>query len=119
MSKVLSYIIFTVTFIFLTLSVGSVFAIDVAPPAGLDLPTVNSDPESAIASIIQYCILLTGILAVMAITWGGIKFILSTGDDEKMKKARYTIIYAFVGIIVAGLAYSIVEIITKVQIATP
>jgi hypothetical protein len=33
-----------------------------------------------------------------------------------MKKARYTIIYAFVGIVVAGLAYSIVEVITKIDI---
>ena len=52
----------------------------------------------------------------MAITWWGIGFILSTGDDEKMKKARKTIIYAFVGLVVAGLAYAIVEVITKSQI---
>jgi hypothetical protein len=44
--------------------------------------------------------------------------ILSTGDDEKMKKARYTIIYAFVGLVLAGLAYAIVEAITKMNLDT-
>jgi hypothetical protein len=33
-----------------------------------------------------------------------------------MKKARYTIIYAFVGLVVAGLAYSIVEVLTKIKL---
>lgn len=91
-------------------------AITVNQPSGVDLPAINKTPDIAIAAIIQYFILITGVLAVMAITWWGIKFILSVGDDEKMKKARYTIIYAFVGLVVAGLAYSIVEVITKIKI---
>jgi hypothetical protein len=78
-------------------------------PPGIDLPAINKTPDIAIAAIIQYFILITGVLAVMAIT-------LSTGDDEKMKKARYTIIYAFVGLVVAGLAYSIVEVLTKIKL---
>ncbi len=106
------------------LSVGSVYAIEVMP-AWFENTKIQSllpytdtliTPGATIAAIIQYFILLTGILAVMAITWGGIKFVLSTGDDEKMKKARYTVIYAFVGLVVAGLAYSIVEIITKIEL---
>lgn len=67
----------------------------VIPPERVRLPEVNTDPGVAIASIIRYFLLLAGILAVMAITWGGINFILSSGDDEKIKKARKTIIYAF------------------------
>jgi Type IV secretion system pilin len=106
--------------LFLTLSFYTTLwayaAITVDPPVGVDLPTINETPDLAIAAIIQYFILITGILAVMAITWWGIKFILSTGDDEKMKKARYTIIYAFVGVVVAGLAYSIVEVLTKIEL---
>jgi hypothetical protein len=80
------------------------------------LPDINNTPSDAIASIIQFFILITGVLAVMVITWWGIGFIMSTGDDEKMKKSRKTIIYAFVGLVVAWLAYSIVEILTKAHI---
>lgn len=116
MSKFFSYLPFILSIVVLSLSVDSAFAIEVIKPYNLDLPAINDTPETAIAAIIQYFILITGILAVMAITWGGIKFVLSTGDDEKMKKARYTVIYAFVGLVVAGLAYSIVEIITKIEL---
>lgn len=92
-------------------------ALEVIPPGwDIPLPEINADPTSAIALIIQFFLLLTSVLAVMAITWWGIGFILSTGDDEKMKKARKTIIYAFVGLVVAGLGYAIVEVITKSQI---
>lgn len=116
MSKLLSYITLAVTLMILTVSVDSVFAISVTSPLPNMLPDIGTEPGVTIAKIIQYFILLTGILAVMAITWGGIKFVLSTGDDEKMKKARYTVIYAFVGIIVAGLAYSIVEVLTNIKL---
>jgi lipopolysaccharide export LptBFGC system permease protein LptF len=41
--------------------------------------------------------------------------ILSTGEEEKFKKARYTMIYAFVWLLVAGLAYWVVNFITNVN----
>lgn len=93
------------------------YALDVTPPAGqISLPQVQQDPGETIASIIKYFVLLTGVITVMTITWWGIGFILSVGDDEKMKKSRKTIIYAFVWLVISGLAYSIVEIITRANI---
>jgi hypothetical protein len=46
------------------------YAIIVTPPDtnGI-LPQINENPEAALASIIQFFILITAILAVMAITW--------------------------------------------------
>jgi multisubunit Na+/H+ antiporter MnhB subunit len=42
--------------------------------------------------------------------------ILSTGEEEKFKKARHTMIYAFVGLLVAGLAYATVNFITNINL---
>jgi hypothetical protein len=54
----------------MVLSYGISYAITVNPPDTNDiLPQINKDPEAAIASIIQFFILITGILAVIAITW--------------------------------------------------
>lgn len=39
--------------------------------------------------------------------------VLSTGEDEKLKKARYMLIYSMIGVLLAGLAYLIVDTITK------
>ena len=80
----------------------SAFAIDVIAPSGeTPLPDLNTDPTGAIVAFIRFLVLLVGVLAVMVITWGGISFILATGDDEKIKKSRKAIIYAFVGVVVS------------------
>jgi hypothetical protein len=42
--------------------------------------------------------------------------VLATGEEEKFKKARYTIIYAFIGLIVSGLAYGIVSFFTNLKL---
>lgn len=42
--------------------------------------------------------------------------VLATGEEEKMKKARHTMIYAFIGLFVAGLAYGIVTFITNIKL---
>jgi hypothetical protein len=49
-------------------------------------------------------------------TWWGIQMILSVGEDEKQKKAKFMLIYSVVWVIVAGLAYSIVTIISSLRI---
>jgi multisubunit Na+/H+ antiporter MnhB subunit len=59
---------------------------------------------------------LTAVLTVLAITWAGIQMILATGEEEKFKKARHTMIYAFIGLLVAGLAYGAVTLITNLQL---
>ena len=42
--------------------------------------------------------------------------ILATGEEEKFKKARYTMIYAFIGLLVAGLAYGAVNFVTNLKL---
>lgn len=51
--------------------------------------------------IIAWGISLTAVLTIIAITWAGIQMVLAVGEEEKMKKARHTMIYAFIGLIIA------------------
>jgi len=53
---------------------------------------------------------------VIAITWAGIQMIFSAGDDEKVKKARYTIIYGLIGVFLAGAAYGIIKFVGTIQL---
>ena len=76
----------------------------------------NADPSSILAQIISYGIGIASILGVISLTWGGIQMIIAAGDDEKIKKARYMIIYSIIGVLVAGLAYGIVKVVTSIQI---
>lgn len=77
------------------------YAYEVVPPSNL-LPSINNgDPGSAIGSIIAWLIGLTAVLTIVAVTWSGIQMILAVGEEEKMKKARHTMIYSFIGLIIA------------------
>ncbi|MFH1444180.1 MAG: hypothetical protein ABIG34_02210 [Candidatus Peregrinibacteria bacterium] len=53
------------------------------------------------------------ILCLIFIIIGGISFILSAGNEEKIKKAVHTIRYSIVGLIVAFIAYFLVLFIAR------
>ena len=60
--------------------------------------------------------ILLGILAavsVIVIIFAGIFYVTSMGSSESVKKARETLMYAVVGLIVAILAYAIVNFVLK------
>jgi uncharacterized protein YacL len=53
------------------------------------------------------------ILCLVFIIIGGISFILSAGNEEKIKKAVHTIRYSIIGLIVAFLAYFLVLFVAR------
>ena len=69
-----------------------------------------------IGAVITWMIGLTAVLTVLAITWAWIQMILAVGEEEKMKKARHTMIYAFIGLIIAWLAFAAVTMITYINL---
>jgi hypothetical protein len=94
--------------------IGQVFAVEVISPTDI-LPTVNADPSTTIAKVIAYFVMLTGVLTVISLTWAAIQMILAVGDDEKVKKARYMIIYSLIGLIISGIAYATVTFVTRLN----
>jgi hypothetical protein len=96
----------------------SATSIAVVPPSSeIALPDINSaGPGAAIDSIIAWTIGLTAVLTILAITWAGIQMVLAVWEEEKMKKARYTMIYAFVWLIIAWLAYGMVKFVTNLNL---
>lgn len=62
---------------------------------------------------IAYAIIIAGFLSVAFIFFGGISFILSGGQEDKIKQAVSTIRYAIIGLIVTVLAVAIVGTVGK------
>ncbi len=62
---------------------------------------------------LAYAIIIAGFLSVVFIFLGGISFILSGGQEDKIKSAVSTIRYAIIGLIVTVLATVIVGTIGK------
>ena len=69
----------------------------------------NENVTGFLTNIINFLLLAVGALAVVMIIVGGIKYILSAGDSSKLTSAKNTILYSVLGLIIAVLAYSIVN----------
>jgi uncharacterized membrane protein len=58
-------------------------------------------------------ILIAGGLSIVFIFFGGFSFILSGGDEGKVKEAIHTIRYAIIGLVIALLSIVIVPLVGK------
>lgn len=54
---------------------------------------------------------LIGAISVLMLIYGGIRYTLSAGDSKAVTDAKNTILYAIIGIIVALLAFAIVNFV--------
>ncbi|MEO7904846.1 MAG: pilin [Candidatus Saccharimonadales bacterium] len=61
--------------------------------------------------VINTMLYLLGIISVIMIVVGGIRYTTSTGDSSRIKASKDTIMYAIVGLVVALMAYSIVNFV--------
>lgn len=64
-----------------------------------------------IANAVTIILVVAAVIALFFLIWGGIKWILSGGDKGKVEAARGTIIAAIVGLIIAFLAFFILNIV--------
>ena len=64
-----------------------------------------------VQNIINIVIAILGIVAVLFVVIGAVGYTTSQGDPTKTKKARDTIVYAILGVVLAGLAYTIVNFV--------
>ncbi|MDP4008760.1 MAG: hypothetical protein Q8P68_06235 [Candidatus Peregrinibacteria bacterium] len=71
------------------------------------------DTIEIINKLIAYAILIAGLLCVAFIFFGGLSFILSGGDEGKIKQAVGTIRYSIIGLIITILSVFIVSIVGK------
>ena len=64
-----------------------------------------------IKQVINILLFIIGSLSVIMIIFGGIKYVISNGDSSQITSAKNTILYAVIGLIVALLAYAIVNFV--------
>ena len=64
-----------------------------------------------IANITNTMLFAIGVVAVIMLIVGGFRYIFSGGNSQSVNAAKDTILYAVIGIVVAILAYAIVNFI--------
>ena len=81
---------------------------DVFGPVPIPRPEAN---ESVIANVVSYAFIIIGIISVIMIMIASLQYITSTGDPQKTKKAKDTILYAVIGVVISVSAWAIINFI--------
>ena len=87
----------------------------VAPP---NQPTGSpKDFELVVKNATNWILGFVALIAIIAIIWGGVQYLVSVGSEETIRTAKSTIKTAIMGLVIAGIAYAIVNvIITKILV---
>lgn len=70
-------------------------------------------PEGILTKAARFIALVVGVASVIMIIVGGYQYVLSTGDATKVGKAKDTIIYAVIGIVIAAAAQAIIVFVLE------
>lgn len=70
--------------------------------------------ESFIKNIVKTLVSLAGAVAVVFIVIGGYHYITSSGHPEKLDKAKKTLLYSGLGLVIVLAAYTIVDFVAGI-----
>ena len=87
------------------------FQTGVQSARGDGVPTTLFGQVGIVSQIINILLFLIGIVSVIMIILGGFKYALSGGDSDKVTGAKNTVLYAIIGLIVAILAFAIINFV--------
>ena len=102
-SKIIS--LFVVLFA-LSANIASAMWTSPSQPSG-----VPSNFDSAVLNATNWILGFVGMIAVLMIIWGGVVYLTSAGDEDKARTGKKTLSYAIIGLVIAGIAYAVVNVI--------
>lgn len=76
-------------------------------PAG----TVQKSLIPGIQSVVNSFLALTAVVALVFILVGGFRYMTAQGEEDQIRQAKNTILYAAIGILVIGLAAATVNFV--------
>ncbi len=95
-----------------------VYFVPTVRAAGWVLPpnpgNLIEDFDQAILNLTNWLLGLVVMIGVVALIWGGLNYVASSGDTQKAELSKRIIYYAFLGILVAGVAYAIIRVVVTV-----
>jgi hypothetical protein len=74
----------------------------------------QGSPIQIVATFIALSLIVASFLCLIFIIIGGITFILSAGNEDKIKKAVHTIRFAIIGLFVTFIAFFAVSWLSKI-----
>ena len=82
-----------------------------AANGGKECTGKNCTLGATVKTVTDVLLFIVGAVAVITIILGGIRYVTSNGDSTQITAAKNTILYSVIGLVVALLAYAIVNFI--------
>lgn len=79
--------------------------------AGLPSTAAQGGVVGFLSTILNWLLGILGVVALIAFVIAGFMYIFSAGDEEKAEKAKNTMLYAIIGVVVALIGYIIIKVI--------
>ena len=76
---------------------------------GTGVPTTLFGGNGIVTTVTNILLFIAGALAVIMIIWGGLRYATSAGNSANVTAAKNTVLYAIVGLIIAFLAFAVVN----------
>lgn len=89
--------------------------------ANLDPGKINYDPsiknaaglDTAVGGMLNLVYLVAGMVAVLVIVIAGYMFVMSNGNADRVRRARFMILGASVGLVVVLMAFLITQLVLR------
>jgi uncharacterized membrane protein YozB (DUF420 family) len=80
--------------------------------------SASVDPAGLGVRIVNFLLIAAGAIAVIFLIIGGIRYMISSGNSDQIEKAKHTILYAIIGIVIVIFSYVIVNTIQGTKLFT-
>ena len=114
----MKYLKFTNILVLIYFLVASLGVFNSAHAAGWVLPAnpgnLMDDFDQGVLNLTNWLLGFATMAGVTALVWGGINYLVASGDTQKADLSKRIIYYAVIGLFVAGLSYALIRVVTTV-----
>ena len=83
--------------------------INLTPAQPDNVPTELDGDSGVFKTVVNILLFIIGLISVIMLIWGGIRYTTSGGNANSVTAAKNTIMYAIIGLVIAIFAYAIVN----------
>lgn len=74
-------------------------------------PIVCNDATCVVSQVIRYILGTIAIIATLMFVWGGVMMLTSGGNADQVKRAKETLVWAAIGVVIILLSWVIIKFV--------
>lgn len=78
---------------------------------GLPMPGLTGGEGGTVSKALQLVFAIAGAISVLIVTIGAFQYVISQGDSQSTARAKNTIMYAVVGLVICLTAFAIITFV--------